>query len=463
MAPSTLSYADRAKKAQKIRSPIENTVHAVSVSMPVSSATTSPFSSNDSSASSSMGSSGTVISSNSTDVDAADTTAPTTSNSSVILESDGEGSGEQKEQAVKEKEEARSVRKPAVVNVWQQRMADANQPGGANKRELTPSKVTLKPEASSSPAAVVEEDDAFIVKVRPAPTSWSSRPPLVSPSWSGGTTKPSAEKPVSLELKDPQSWPEVGLGSPNKAKGKGKSGDDEHQTLKGRAPSFIPQLTSCMLMQLHPCSETESPPRSIKTKSKSKWVAIPAQELQAAADAAGISSRRQQHAKSHSASQSSVHSESQSHSRNQSHSRESSLSRPPVGQTIPKVFRTGSKSVSRAGTASGPHSRMHSRSASTHASPAACREVGLPPQETEEQNLVAPRSSSAATPASSLSTESTLPISTYIIPSPASPLPSVFPVQIQQQQQQFKANTGLPQVQFPSLNRSPIVYQMDTS
>ncbi|KIK70153.1 hypothetical protein GYMLUDRAFT_544100 [Collybiopsis luxurians FD-317 M1] len=415
MSPTALSYADRAKRAQ--RSSLDNTVHAVSVSMSVSTASSSlSYSTPSSSSTSSTASNGTVISSDSTDVDTADTTAPTTSNSSVIVESDCEGNGEQKVQLKgkdREKEEIRSPTRKPTVNVWQQRMAEAKQLGA--KRDSTPSSLTTpKPPTSSPPEVTDEDDDPFIVKVRPAPTSWSNRPSLASPSRPSGATKPSSEKPVPLDLKDSNAWPEVGVGlfSPNKSKGKGKLNNEEDGTVK----------------------ENESPSKSIKVKSKSRWVAIPAEELQAAADAAAISRRQQ--ARSQSVPKNSANNESQSHSRNQSHSRDSSLNRLPTSQ---KLARTGSKSVSRAGTSSGPHSRMHSRSTSAHESPAASREVGLPPQETEELTLVEEIRSHTT----SSSHESTLRTSTYTVPSATSPLPSVFPVQIQQQQQQLKANTSV--------------------
>lgn len=187
-----LSYAERAKKAQNIRSPIDNTVHAVSVSMSAS----SPFSSNVSSTSSTGSSAvnSAAISSSSTDVDAADTTAPTTSNSSVILESDDE----QKEQQKEIQEERAAVRRPAV-NVWQMRMAESKQPG-------------VKGDPSTpkfSPAKA--EDDPFIVKMRTTRSPWPGKP----------------EKRNSLDLRDSNAWPEVG-----KTKGKGKSSEEEGKLFK---------------------------------------------------------------------------------------------------------------------------------------------------------------------------------------------------------------------------------------
>ncbi|KAJ3930290.1 MAG: hypothetical protein NXY57DRAFT_1012713 [Lentinula lateritia] len=98
------------------------------------------------------------------------------------------------------------------------------------------------------------------------------------------------------------------------------------------------------------------------------------------------------------------------------------------------------KSISRSGTTSNPSSRIHSRAGSVHGSPAFPREIGLPPQETEESRITAHKMPSSP---SNSKAERTPSASTYTVPPFASStLPSVFPVQIQQQQQQAKFITS---------------------
>ncbi|KAJ4468778.1 hypothetical protein J3R30DRAFT_1604068 [Lentinula aciculospora] len=227
MSSYSLSYADRAKKAQKIRSPIENTLHVVSVSMSESASVSSPFSSNASSTSSTSSNAGssTIISSNSTDIDAADVTAPTTSNSSVIVESDGECNGDQQEQKEKEYEESRIVTRKPSVNVWQQRMADVTLPG--LKRDSISFSSTLKPSSSKSTTngtLTKKDDNSFGVKARPTSNNCAARP-LAPPS--RPTTK--SEKSLSLDFRDSNTWPEVGveLHRLGKDKGKGKLSNEE--------------------------------------------------------------------------------------------------------------------------------------------------------------------------------------------------------------------------------------------
>ncbi|KAJ3930289.1 MAG: hypothetical protein NXY57DRAFT_326017 [Lentinula lateritia] len=227
MASISLSYADRAKNAQNIRSPIENTVHAISVSIPESTSTSSPFSSNASSRSSTSSNTGssTVISSSSTDVDA-DITAPTTSNSSVIVESDGECNGgqqEQKKQREREREEEVSritTRKPSV-NVWEQRM---NRGSASSSFPL----ISSSSKSSTTNSAFIKKDnDLSVVKVRPTSNNWSARPTPASPS-----------RLVSLDLRNSNAWPEVGVGlsSPSKDKGKGKLSNEEVSVVQAKPP-----------------------------------------------------------------------------------------------------------------------------------------------------------------------------------------------------------------------------------
>ncbi|KAJ3995368.1 hypothetical protein F5050DRAFT_311104 [Lentinula boryana] len=172
----------------------------------------------------------------------------------------------------------------------------------------------------------------------------------------------------------------------------------------------------------------------MKVKSKSRWVAIPAEELQAAADAASTTRRKQvkthSNPKTPSSSLATAGSPSSTRSRNQSQSRDTSLPQQLIPQSSGNMARiagtTASKSVSRSSTASGPHSRIQSRTGSLHGSPAGLRGVALPPQETEEFRPID----------QTVSSSPSLPT-----PSAPSPLPSVFPVQIQQQQQ-AKFNAG---------------------
>ncbi|KAJ3732903.1 hypothetical protein DFJ43DRAFT_265233 [Lentinula guzmanii] len=259
MVATSLSYADRAKMAQNIRSPIENTVHAVSVSMSESTSVPSPFPSNASSASSSSSNAGTntLISSNSTDIDAADITAPTTSNSSVIVESDSECNCDQQEQKEQQKEQkdkgkadSRILPREQSVNVWQQRMAEAKLP--RPQRDSTSSSSTLRPSSSKKLAPTSahnkKDDDRFVVKVRPTSNNWSTRPPPASPSRSGGVVKP--EKSVPLDLRDPSAWPEVGVDllPPTKDKGKGRScnEDEEEPALNVHLPISTRMILSIM-------------------------------------------------------------------------------------------------------------------------------------------------------------------------------------------------------------------------
>ncbi|KAJ4466922.1 hypothetical protein C8J55DRAFT_235809 [Lentinula edodes] len=226
MASISLSYADRAKNAQNIRSPIENTVLAISVSIPEStSSTSSSFSSNASSRSSTSSNPGssTVISSSSTDVDA-DITAPTTSNSSVIVESDGECNGgqqEQKKRRGREEEVSRMTTRKPSVNVWEQRMNR-----GSVSSSFTLISSSSKTSTTNS-AFIKKDNDPSIVKVRPTSNNWSARPTPASPS-----------RPVSLDLRNSNAWPEVGVGlsSPSKDKGKGKLINEEVSVVQAKLP-----------------------------------------------------------------------------------------------------------------------------------------------------------------------------------------------------------------------------------
>ncbi|KAJ3992568.1 hypothetical protein F5050DRAFT_1811348 [Lentinula boryana] len=266
MVSTSLSYADRAKMAQNIRSPIENPVHAVSVSMSEPTSVPSPFPSNASSASSSSSNAGIniLISSNITDIDAADITAPTTSNSSVIVESDSGCNCDQQEQKVQQKEQkdkgkadSRISPREQSVNVWQQRMAEAKLP--RPQRDSTSSSSTIRPSTSKKLAPISahnkKDDDRFVVKVRPRQI-----------------TGPPAHRPRPYpDLRDPSAWPEVGVDllPPAKDKDKGRSCNEDEEAAALNENETIQSLS-----------------QSMKVKSRSRWVAIPAEELQAAADAA---------------------------------------------------------------------------------------------------------------------------------------------------------------------------------
>ncbi|KAJ3797282.1 hypothetical protein GGU11DRAFT_826588 [Lentinula aff. detonsa] len=276
MVSTSLSYADRAKMAQNIRSPIENPVHAVSVAMSEPTSVPSPFPSNASSASSSSSNAGTniLISSNITDIDAADITALTTSNSSVIVESDSECNCDQQEQKVQQKEQkdkgkadSRISPREQSVNVWQQRMAEAKL--SRPQRDSTSSSSTIRPSTSKKLAPISahnkKDDDRFVVKVRPTSNNWSTRPPPASLSRSGGVDKP--EKSVPLDLRDPSAWPEVGVDllPPAKDKGKGRScnEDEEAAALNDRdGLRFLPRNFKLLQMQRRELAGSHSNPKT---------------------------------------------------------------------------------------------------------------------------------------------------------------------------------------------------------